>query len=202
MRGFSFREIEQLPANSLESARDADFGLRSQALEQLVGGAIGNGKLYMNSLQKQFLDQASAQAVKANHPFPQMAACEAALESAWGNSELARDANNLFGMKQHAHAIYGTMNLPTREFENGTWIQTTAAWVKYADWRACFCDRLATLERLSNAYPHYKAALEAKDPHSYITEVSRTWSTDPERAAKVESVYTEYLAAIATPPSA
>lgn len=47
MRGFSFREIEQLLANSSESAREADFSLRSQALEQLAGGAIGNGKLYM-----------------------------------------------------------------------------------------------------------------------------------------------------------
>ena len=38
----------------------------------------------MNDLQKQFLDRATSEAVKANHPFAQMAACEAALESNWG----------------------------------------------------------------------------------------------------------------------
>jgi uncharacterized FlgJ-related protein len=54
----------------------------------------------MNSLQRDFLDRASAEAVKASHPFPQMAACEAALESSWGNSQLAREGNNLFGMNQ------------------------------------------------------------------------------------------------------
>lgn len=149
----------------------------------------------MNSVQRQFLDLASAQAVKANHPFPQMAACEAALESSWGHSELAREANNLFGMKQHAHAIYGTMTLPTREFIDGQWKACSANWVKYTDWRGCFADRLATLERLSNAYPHYKAAIDAKDVRTYITEVSKTWSTDPNRAAKCLDIYAEYIAA-------
>lgn len=154
----------------------------------------------MNDLQRQFLMRATAEATKANHPFPEMAACEAALESTWGNSELAREDCNLFGMKQHSHPIYGTHNLPTREFvgvEKDTdavkdgWITVTARWVHYPDWASCFADRLATLERLSNAYPHYKAALEAKDPETYILEVSRTWATDPGRAQKVLALYKE-----------
>jgi flagellum-specific peptidoglycan hydrolase FlgJ len=160
----------------------------------------------MNTLQKQFLDAAAAQAVKANHPFPQMAACEAALESTWGHSALARECNNLFGMKQHSHPVFLTMTLPTQEFLNGAWKQVPgASWVKYPDWRACFCDRLSTLERLSSVMPHYAAALAAKDPRTYITEVSKSWSTDPLRAQKVIGVYEEYLAAIAQsslPPAA
>jgi len=147
----------------------------------------------MNDLQRLFLDQATAAAVKANHPFAQMTACEAALESNWGNSELAREGNNLFGMKQHCHPIYGTMTLPTHEFEQGEWTVVGASWVKYPDWRGCFADRLATLERLSNAYPHYKAALEAPDAQTYVTEVSKTWATDPNRATKVLSIYNEFL---------
>jgi len=122
-----------------------------------------------------------------------MAAAEAALESNWGNSQLARSGSNLFGMKQHAHEIYGTMRLPTREFEGGVWKSVDAAWIVYPDLRACFADRLATLQRLSNAYPHYKAALEAESPESYVTEVSKTWSTDPKRAEKCLSIYQEYV---------
>lgn len=135
----------------------------------------------MNDLQRQFLNRATAEAVKANHPFAQMAACEAALESSWGNSELARDANNLFGMKLHQHNIYGKINLPTREWSAAKgWMQVPGVdWEKYPDWRSCFCDRLVTLERLSNAYPHYKAALDAPDAKSYIISVSESWSTDP-----------------------
>jgi flagellum-specific peptidoglycan hydrolase FlgJ len=153
----------------------------------------------MNQFQKQFLDRASAEANRANHPFPRMAAAEAALESNYGHSELALVGNNLFGMKQHKHAIYGTMTLPTREFEGGEWVVVPGAqWVKYSDWRACFADRLATLERLSNAYPHYKAALDAKDAQSYVAEVSKSWSTDPRRAEKVLSIYQEF---VAVPPA-
>ena len=148
----------------------------------------------MNSLQRAFLDKATAEAQKVKHPFAQMAACEAALESAWGNSELARDANNLFGMKQHAHPICGTMNLPTKEFLDGRWLSCTSQWVQYPDWASCFADRLATLQRLSNAYPHYKAALDAQDAETFVTEISKTWSTDPARAAKVISIYQEYTA--------
>jgi flagellum-specific peptidoglycan hydrolase FlgJ len=148
----------------------------------------------MNDLQKQFLDRATSEAVKANHPFPQMAACEAALESSWGNSQLAREGNNLFGMKQHVHPLYGTMTLPTHEFLRGEWTVVSANWVKYPDWRGCFADRLATLERLSNVYPHYKAALDAKDERTYITEVSASWSTDALRALKVLGIYQEYVA--------
>lgn len=161
----------------------------------------------MNDTQRQFLAAATLQAIAANHPFAQMAAAEAALESNYGNSELAREDNNLLGMKQHAHPIYGTVNLPTREWVkgpdghaiDGRWMPTTAAWVKYPDWRACFCDRLATLERLANALTHYAAALAAPDAQTYITEVSKTWSTDPNRGAKVLSIYNDYLAGETTP---
>jgi flagellum-specific peptidoglycan hydrolase FlgJ len=147
----------------------------------------------VNQQQRDFLDRASAEAVKANHPFAQMAACEAALESSWGNSQLAREAFNLFGMKQHAHPVCGTMTLPTNEFLDGKWMACSANWVHYPDWRACFADRLATLERLSNAYPHYAAALRAPDAQTFVTEVSKTWSTDPDRAKKVISIYQDYI---------
>ena len=59
---------------------------------------------------------------------------------------------------------------------------------------------LATLERLSNAYSHYKAALDAPDAQTYITEVSKTWSTDPLRAQKVLGIYQEYIALPAASP--
>jgi flagellum-specific peptidoglycan hydrolase FlgJ len=156
----------------------------------------------MTNAQRDFLCNAKTEAVKANHPFPIMAACEAALESAWGNSMLARDGNNLFGTKQHTHPIFETLNLPTREFLSGNWTTVEAGWVHYPDIASCFADRLATLQRLAtmtNAatgaleYPNYANALAATDPLTYIKEVSQTWSTDPGRAAKVTAIYQEYL---------
>ncbi len=143
----------------------------------------------MNSDQKNFLREAAAAAAKAGHVFALMAACESALESAYGKSLLAVQDKNLFGMKQHRSAIWGTHILPTREFENGEWITTSASWVSYPDWASCFADRMATLNRLASVYPHYQAALAASDAETYVTEVSKTWSTDPDRAAKVLAIY-------------
>lgn len=148
----------------------------------------------MTPSQKTWLDKARAAASTANHPFPAMAACEAGEESGYGASVLSRVHNNHFGTKQHVHAIYGTVNLPTREFIKSQWVTVLAAWVDYPDWASCFADRKSTLERLSNVYPHYRAALDAPDAETYCREVSQTWSTDPDRATKIIAIYRTFLA--------
>lgn len=140
-----------------------------------------------------FIQKATQGATQAGHIFPQMAACEAALESAYGISGLAISANNLFGMKQHTHPIFGTLALPTKEFLDGAWKPVEAYWVKYPDLAACFEDRMATLQRLAPHYIHYAAALAAPDPLTYVVAVSQSWSTDPQRANKVIAIYHEYF---------
>src|SRR6266404_5395695 len=102
----------------------------------------------MTSAQRDWLKQTAKSAEIAEHIFPQMAACEAALESGFGSSALAREANNLFGMKQHMHPVYGTLSLPTKEFLSGEWQTVEAQWVKYDSIDECFEDRMATLTRL------------------------------------------------------
>lgn len=149
----------------------------------------------MTDAQKQFLDKATAAAKQATHPFPRMAACEAALESGYGLSGLASEDSNLFGMKAHRGVDPELIvSLPTREFEKGAWIETSADWMKYPDWAMCFSDRLTTLVRLSGEYPHYAAALNATTAETFVREVSQTWSTDPNRANKVLAIYQEYVA--------
>ncbi len=143
------------------------------------------------SLQSDFLLPAYQAAVKANHIFPAFAACEAALESGWGHSALSVEANNLFGQKQSHPPVEGTMTLDmtTREYLHGQWVTVQASWTKFPDWSACFVARMQLLERLSADYPHYAAALQASNGEQFITEVSITWSTDPQRAGKVLSIY-------------
>jgi flagellum-specific peptidoglycan hydrolase FlgJ len=143
--------------------------------------------------QKQFLNDVSISAEAAAHIFPSMAACEAALESGYGTSELAAEGFNLFGMKAHAHPEFGTLSLPTKEFLDDKWIVCSAEWVKYPNLTECFMDRMATLKRLAPHYPHYAAALAAKTAQDYIVAVSQSWSTDPQRAAKVLSIFKVYI---------
>lgn len=143
--------------------------------------------------QKGFLSKCKQAAMNIGMSWPGYVAAEAALESAYGTSDLAAEDFNLFGMKQHRHPIYGTVNLPTREFLHGEWEKVMAPFVKYPDWETCLRDRMATLTRLAPAYPHYAAALAAGDGPTFIRELSKTWSTDPERADKILKIYNDNL---------
>ena len=143
----------------------------------------------------EFLERAAAAARAAGHIFPEHAACEAALESAWGSSTLAVKANNLFGQKQ-SHPPRGvSLALPTREFLHGAWVTVSAQWIVFNDWQSCFAERMTLLRELQSAYPHYSAALSAPTGEQFIEDVSKSWSTDPERAAKVLSVFHKHFAA-------
>lgn len=145
----------------------------------------------MTPQQKLWILEMAGEAVSAEHIQPRMAACEAALESGYGTSALARAAYNFFGMKQHVHPVYGSIALPTKEFLGGEWVIEKDIWVKYENAEECFADRMATLIRLRDAYPHYQAALTATDPLIYVREVSQTWSTDPARADKCIAIFQE-----------
>lgn len=143
----------------------------------------------MTDVQRQFITNCIAEARSSGHIFPEMAACEAALESTYGTSLLAIKGLNLFGVKQHSHPIYGSISLMTREYVNLQVESVMVEWVSYPTLRDCFEDRMRTLQRLSAVFPHYNAALHATTAEEYVTEVSKTWSTDPARAQKVLSIF-------------
>jgi flagellum-specific peptidoglycan hydrolase FlgJ len=156
------------------------------------------------TLQDSFLRQASAAARAAGHIFPDYAACEAALESTWGQSRLAREANNLFGQKQSGAALSETqtLSLPTQEFLHGRWVTVTAHWVRFTDQAACFRARMALLARLQHSYPAYGRALVAASGEVFVEEVSRAWSTDPQRAAKVLAIHRQHCSSFVPQPFA
>lgn len=149
----------------------------------------------MTPSQAEFLQKAHAAASSADHIFPEIAACEAALESGWGQSKLAIVANNLFGQKQSHPPVPGTetLSLPTREYLHGDWVTVSAEWIKFPSWNECFRSRMALLRRLSRAYPHYAKALESQTEEQFATEVSKSWSTDPDRAQKVLNLWRNHF---------
>ncbi len=142
---------------------------------------------------QEFLEKAATAARAAGHIFPEYAACEAALESSWGKSMLAQQANNLFGQKQTHPPAGASLEIPTREFLQGSWVMVPARWMMFANWQDCFAERMRELHRLGAEYPHYHAALAALTGEAFVEEVSKSWSTDPERAQKVLSVFREHF---------
>ena len=138
--------------------------------------------------QLAFLTEAAQGARAAGHPFPDMAACEAALESTWGTSQLALNACNLFGQK--ANGSQESISLPTQEFLGGKWVTVLARWVRFHSLQESFAARIDLIRRAAGEYPQtYGAALHAQSAEEFVTLVSKTWSTDPARAAKCKVIY-------------
>lgn len=158
------------------------------------------------------MQSAAAAAAAAGHVWPQIAACEAALESGWGTSRLATRGNNLFGQKQGRKIPlpYPTIGLLTEEISPaGKPYVESDSWLVFPDWPTCFRERMALLGRL----PIYAPALSARTGEAFVREVSgyyenqdpskpyhARWSTDPQRADKVLEIFRANQAAFTGAP--
>ncbi len=116
-----------------------------------------------------------------------VAVAQAALESNWGSSRLARDAHNYFGIK--AHGSLPRIELPTHEAVNGALVRTVARFAKYESMEACFADRQRILTKVA-AYAEARAC--AADPEAFIRALARHWATDPHYAEKLLRLYREH----------
>ncbi|ANN70928.1 glycoside hydrolase family 73 protein [Bordetella bronchialis] len=128
----------------------------------------------------------AAQASAAHSKIPaSFTVAQAALESAWGRSQLAREAFNLFGVKAAAAWQGDVLELPTREYLNGQWVTVPARWRRYPDWLACIDDHAAFL--LQN--PRYRPAFQFRDGPRFASAVAKAgYATDPTYAAKIISI--------------
>jgi flagellum-specific peptidoglycan hydrolase FlgJ len=113
------------------------------------------------------------------------------LESAWGTSELAIKANNLFGRKVWKGGP-DVISIPTREFLHGSWVTVPAFWKVFPNMEASFVDRMEILR----SDPRYAATLRAAVGEEYLAQVSKVWSTDPNRAKDVLSIWREHHSAL------
>lgn len=136
-----------------------------------------------------FLQKAYEAASAIGHIFPGAAAAECAVESAWGTSQLATKANNLFGLKKPEAWTGETISIPTREYLKGKWGTLDAVWPVFATWEECFRERMATLHRVAR----YGPALAAKTAKEFIALVSAQWATDPHRGEAVWETYRAHL---------
>jgi flagellum-specific peptidoglycan hydrolase FlgJ len=128
---------------------------------------------------------AAAQISSATSDFPPgVTVAQAALESGWGSSALARLANNYFGIKSKPGSE--AIELVTTEYVAGRAVRVTAKFAKYASMLECFADRDRMIASLS-AYREARNA--AKNPEAFIRALACHWATDPGYAEKVLAVY-------------
>lgn len=137
--------------------------------------------------RQEFLAAAARAALgcSANSGFPAgITVAQAALESNWGQSQMARDAHNYFGIKaygQHARAAY-----PTFEHINGHDLRISADFARYDSMEDCFADR----DRLVATAPCYAEARACRaDPAAFARALAVHWATDPHYVEKLLRVY-------------
>jgi flagellum-specific peptidoglycan hydrolase FlgJ len=108
-------------------------------------------------------------------------------ESDWGQSLLASQDHNLFGMKGTGPA--GSDALPTQEYENGQWITTTAPFRVYHN----FAESIDDHGRLLADSGYYGQAMAVRRaPNAFASALTGVYATDPGYGAKLISLMQHY----------
>jgi flagellum-specific peptidoglycan hydrolase FlgJ len=138
-------------------------------------------------MTKEEFIQLAAGATKGS-PYPTgITVAQAALESAWGSSQLSLQANNYFGIKAHGDAE--SILMPTSEVVNGKAIKVEARFAAYFDMTACFADRDRIITQLAC---YQDARANAGDPELFARCLGRHWATDPKYAEKLLKIYRDH----------
>jgi flagellum-specific peptidoglycan hydrolase FlgJ len=107
---------------------------------------------------------------------------QAALESAWGESGLAKAGNNLFGIKADSLWQGETLTLNTREFIRGQWLVIPAKWRKYSSWQASIDDHAAFLK----GNPRYQRCFMCQTTEDFARALLKAgYATDPSYTEKL-----------------
>lgn len=143
--------------------------------------------MFKHQIIKQFL-QAARQAAKGNETLARLGAIQAAHESNFGRSGLARKDNNLFGIKGKYKGK--SSRYKTTEYINNAPQIVYAHFRKYPSLVESFEDYIALLHRLKR----YKPTREAKTIDEAIVAIGRSgYATDPAYSAKLKRIYIKYL---------
>ncbi|USG67462.1 glycoside hydrolase family 73 protein [Brevibacillus ruminantium] len=116
---------------------------------------------------------------------------QAILESAWGTSGLTQKANNLFGMKGTGPA--GSVQMPTKEYQNGKMVELQAAFRKYHTWAESIEDHASLILNGTRDKPtRYHGVLGA----DYKVACQAIWkggyATDPNYPDKLIALIEKY----------
>ena len=114
---------------------------------------------------------------------------QAALESGWGESGLAKTGNNLFGIKADSRWRGETLTLSTKEFITGEWVVVPAKWRKYASWQASIDDHAAFLKQNQR----YGPCFSCLTVEAFVRTLAKAgYATDPVYADKVIGVISKH----------
>ena len=133
--------------------------------------------------QQAFISLVAPGAIAAQQRYGVPAAvtiAQAIEESAWGQSGLAAQYHNLFGIKGTGPA--GSVTLPTSEHENGQWVSIDAQFRVYHNDAESIADH-AELLAISG---YYTRAMADRDfPDAFANDLTGVYATDPSYGANL-----------------
>jgi flagellum-specific peptidoglycan hydrolase FlgJ len=128
-------------------------------------------------VQQAFISEVAPGALAAQREYGVPAAvtiAQAIDESGWGQSQLALQDKNLFGIKGTGPA--GTVLLPTQEFEGGEWVTVNAPFRVYSSVAQSITDHTLLLATSSS----YKPAMANRlSPDTFANHLTGVYATDP-----------------------
>ena len=140
--------------------------------------------------QRAFISEVAPGAVAAQRRYGIPAAvtiAQAIDESGWGQSQLATADHNLFGIKGTGPA--GTVVLPTEEYQDGTWVATTASFRVYNS----VAESIADHSRLLATGESYQQAMANRHaPDAFANDLSGVYATDPNYGSNLIAIMRLY----------
>lgn len=129
----------------------------------------------------------AARASSAQSGLPAMVTvAQAALESAWGGSELSRKANNYFGIKAYGKRAF--VEMPTTEVVGGVVQHVTARFAAFANMEECFACRD---QIILHAACYAEARENVGNPEKLARALAKHWATDPGYGEKLVGLWRE-----------
>jgi len=152
--------------------------------------APGTASAPGSSAQQAFIAQVAPGALAAQRQYGVPAAvtiAQAIDESGWGQSLLATQDNNLFGIKGTGPA--GSALRPTQEYQNGQTVTVNAPFRVYSSMAQSISDHGLLLATGSS----YKQAMaDRRSPDTFANDLTGVYATDPNYGASLITIMRQY----------
>lgn len=139
-----------------------------------------------------YLDAIKSGAIKgwkSHQILPSLTGAQAALESGWGSSKLAKPPhNNQFGIKSGTGWNGGVVTMQTREYRNGQWVTEPAGFRSYATIDESMIDHASFFTNSEWREENYKAVVGETDYKKAcwaLQNAPAPYATDPGYAQKL-----------------
>jgi flagellum-specific peptidoglycan hydrolase FlgJ len=152
--------------------------------------ALSTTPVHDTRAQQAFINEIAPGAIATQRKYGVPAAvtiAQAIDESGWGQSDLAVQAHNLFGIKGTGPA--GSDAMPTQEYENGQWESISAPFRAYHNFAESINDHG---ELLAESGYYTRAMADRNDPNSFANALTGVYATNPEYGANLIQLMQQY----------